>query len=253
MIRDIIGKIAAGGLVLASISLLLPATVSAQENERTYSTVRTIHVKPSKVSEFVELQTQLNEAGKAAGQQGRGVWQEIRGDLATFYVVERVENFAQYDEEFTPPMGEDDWAAWVEAIGETINSASRAIMRTHREYTIPADEDSEPGLLILRRTTVAPGKGGDFHDWIENKLVPALKEGGAKGVTFSHVAFGGRTDVWVSASRIDNWADLDSPGPLAGLSDEERAELFADWGETVWGSDVRILRFRGDLSRRSPE
>ena len=253
MINNTFGRIAASSLLLAATSLLLPITASAQEDERTFSIVRTIHVKPSSVSDFVELQKQLNEAGKAAGQQGRGVWQEIRGDLATFYVVERVENFAQYDEEFTPPMDEDDWAAWVEAIGETINSASRTIMRTHREYSIPADEDSTPSLLILRRTSIAPGKGGDFHDWLEEKLVPALKEGGAKGVTFSHVAFGGSTDQWVSASRIDNWADLDEPGPLAGLSDEEREALFEDWGEMVWGSDVRILRFREDLSRRSPE
>jgi len=253
MIRKIYGRIAAGSLLLAAMSLLVPLTASAQDDGPTWSTVRTSHVKPSKVGEYVELQKQLNEAGQAAGLPGRGVWQETRGDLATFYVFNRIENFAQYDEEFTPPMEEDDWAKWVSAISDTTASSSRTIMRTHPEYSIPADEGSEPSLLILRRTTIAPGKGGDFHGWIEDKLVPALKAGGAKGVRFSHVAFGGNTDQWVSASRIDNWADLDSPGPLASVSDEERAALFEDWGEMVWGSDVRILRFRADLSRRSPE
>jgi antibiotic biosynthesis monooxygenase (ABM) superfamily enzyme len=253
MTRRSYGRIAACGLLLAAAPLLLPLTASAQDEARTWSTVRTIHVKPSMVPEFVELQKQLNEAGKAAGHRGRGVWQEIRGDLATFHVVEGLDNFAQYDEEFTPAMGEDEWDAWVDAIGDTIVSASRRINRTHPEYSIPTGDDSTTELLVLRTTSIAPGKGGDFHEWLEDKLVPALKSGGAEGVWFSHVAFGGSTDRWTIASRIDNWAELDEPGPLSHLSDEERAALFEGWGEMVWGSDVRIMRFRPDLSRRSPE
>jgi hypothetical protein len=253
MIRKIYGRIAAGLLLLATMSLLLPLTASAQDADVSYSQIRTVHVKPSMVSEYVELQKQLNDAAKAAGQSGRGVWQEVRGDLLTFHTVSRLESFAQYDEDGNPPMDEDAWAKWLEAIGDVTASSSRTIMRTHPEYSIPVEEESTPSLLIVRRTTVAPGRSGAFHDWIENKLVPALKNGGAEGVTFSHVAFGGNTDDWISASRIDNWAELDTPGPLADLSDEERGALFADWGETVWGSDVRIMRFRADLSRRSPE
>lgn len=239
--------------MLAAMTMLVPLTASAQEDERSWTSVRTVHVKASKTSEFVELQKQLNAASEAAGLPGRGVWQEIRGDLGTFYIVGRPDNFAQYDEDFDPPMEEEAWAAWVEAISATTASSTRMILRRHSEYSIPAEEDSTPAMLVLRYTTVAPGKGGDFHDWVGDQLVPALKAGGAKGVTFSHVAYGGNTNLWVSASRIDKWADLDDPGPLSGMSDEDRAALFANFGDMVWESDVRILRFRADLSRSSPE
>jgi hypothetical protein len=253
MIGNIYGKLAAGSLLLAALSMLVPMTASAQEEERSWTSVRTVQVKASKAREFVELQKQLNEAGKAAGLPSRGVWQEIRGDAGTFHIVGRLDSFAENDEEFDPPMDEEAWTAWVDAISATVSSSTRLILRRHPEYSIPADDDSERALLLLRYTTVAPGKGGDFHDWIGDQLVPALKAGGAKGVTFSHVAFGGDTNLWVSGSRIDNWAALDAPGPLSSMSDEDRAALFANFGDMVWESDVRILRFRPDLSHSGPE
>lgn len=253
MIRKYCGRFAVGSFLLAAMTMLVPMSASAQEDERTYVGVRTIQVKASKTREFIDLQKQLNDASKAVGRPGRSVWQETRGDLGTFHVVSPLEDFAQFDEDFDPPMEEAAWTAWVDAIYATVSSSTRVVLRTHPEFSIPPDEDSEPALLILRYTSVAPGKGGDFHDWVENQLVPALKAGGAKGVNFSHVAFGGSTDRYISASRIDNWADLDSPGPLSKMSDEDRAALFADFGDMVWGNEVRILRYRADLSHDGPE
>ena len=254
MIRNIFGRIAAGTLLLAAMSLLLPLAASAQDAERSYSTVRTVHVKPSMVSEYVELQTQLNDAAKAAGQSGRGVWQEVRGDLATFHVVSRLESFAQYDEDGSPPMDEDAWAKWLEAIGNVTASSSRTILLRYPDLSIPGDEDTVPSMLVVRSTLVAPGQGGAFRNWQRDHLVPALKAGGATGRGFSKVVFGGNTDRYVSTSLIDNWAALDGPGVLGEMSAEDRTAMFAALGEgTVWESDVRILRFRADLSRRSPE
>ena len=45
---------------------------------------------------------------------------------------------------------------------------------------------------------------------------------------------------------------LDTPGPLGKMSDEDRAALFEGLGDMVWESEVRVLRFRGDLSHASP-
>jgi hypothetical protein len=253
MIRKIYGKIAAGSLLLAAMTLLVPLTVSAQDAERSYSAVRTVHVKPSMVSEFVALQTQLNDAAKAAGQSGRGVWQEVRGDLATFHIVSQLESFAQYDEDGSPPMDEDAWAEWVEAIGNVTASSSRTISVQYPGLAIPGDEDAAPNLLLLRFTTVAPGQGGAYRAWLRDKLVPALKAAGTTGHSFSRTIFGGNTDVHIQATSIDNWAALDGAGPLSGLSDEERADMFANFSDMVWGNELRILRFRADLSRRSPE
>lgn len=252
MIRKIYGRIAAGSLLLTAMTLLMPVTVTAQDAERSYTAVRTVHVKPSMVSEYVELQTQLNDAAKAAGQSGRSVWQEVRGDLATFHVVSRLENLAQYDENGSPPMDEGAWAKWLEAIGDVTASSSRTILLRYPGVSIPGDEDATPNLLLLRRLTVAPGQGGAYRAWVRDQLVPALKGAGSTGHYFSRAIFGGNTDVYIQSTTIDNWAALDDAGPLAGLSDEERAAMFEGFSDMVWESDLRILRYRGDLSRESP-
>ena len=237
------------GALLMIFALGVPLLASSQDEDRTWLQVRTVHVKPDRVGDYVDLQIKLSEAQKAAGQTGRDVWQEIRGDLATFHQVNSVDNLAELDEPFEPPMGEEEWAAWLSAIRDVSDSSTRTILRSHLEWSIPADEDSEPGLLLLRYTTVVPNRMRDYHRWIRDQLLPALKEGGAQGVSFNHTAFGGDRTTWVSGTRIPNWAALQRRrGSLAYMSDEDFAALFAPVAEMVTASDLRILRYRADLS-----
>ena len=237
------------GALLMIFALGVPLLASSQDEDRTWLQVRTVHVKPDRVGDYVDLQIKLSEAQKAVGQTGRDVWQEIRGDLATFHQVNSVDNLAELDEPFEPPMGEEEWAAWLSAIRDVTDSSTRTILRSHLEWSIPADEDSEPGLLLVRYTTVVPNRMGDYHGWIEDQLLPALKEGGAQGVSFNHIAFGGDRTTWVSGTRIPNWAALQRRrGSLAYMSKEDFAALFAPVAEIVTASDLRILRYRADLS-----
>lgn len=235
--------------LLMIFALGVPLLASSQDDDRTWLQVRTVHVKPDRFDDFVALQIKLSEAQKEAGRTGRSVWQEIRGDLATFHIVNSVDNLAELDEPNEPPMAEEEWTAWLKAIYEVTDSSSRTILRSHLEWSIPADEDSEPGLLVLRSTTVKPARMGDYHGWIQDQLVPALKKGGAQGVSFNHTAFGGDSTTWVSGTRIPNWAALQRRrGSLAYLSNEDFAALFAPVAEMVTASDLRILRYRADLS-----
>ncbi len=239
---------------IASASLVIfvlgvPLLASSQDEDRTWLQVRTVHVKPDRFKDFVQLQIKLSEAQKETGQNGRSVWQEIRGDVGTFHIVESVDNLAELDEPFEPPMADEKWAAWVKAIYEVTDSSTRTILRSHLEWSIPADEDSEPDLLVLRTTTVAPSKMYEYHGWIQNQLFPALKKGGAQGVSFNHTVFGGDSTTWASSSRIPNWAALQRRrGSLAYLSDEDYIALMDPLDEMVTASGVRILRYRADLS-----
>jgi hypothetical protein len=236
-------------VLLAILALGVPLLASSQDDDRTWLQVRTVHVKPDRFDDFVDLQIKLSEAQQAAGQTGRSVWQEIRGDLGTFHIVDSVDNLAELDEPFEPPMEEEEWAAWIKAIYEVTESSSRTILRSHLEWSIPADEDSAPGLLVLRSTTVAPNKMYDYHGWLQDQLVPALRKGGAKGVSFNHTVFGGDRTTWVSGSRIPNWAALQRRrGSLAYMSDEDYIALMEPLGEMVTASDLRVLRYRADLS-----
>jgi len=253
MIRNIYGKIAAGTLLLAAISLLAPITASAQDAERSYSQVRTVHVIPSKVGEFVELQKQFKAALEAAGRPGRGVWQEVRGGQNVFHLVVPAENLAALDTQPGRVMEEEAWSAWTAALAGTLDSSTRVITLRYPQASIPGDEDAELNLLLLRRLTVAPGQGGAYRDWVRDQLIPALNDVGSTGHYFSRIIFGGNSDTYIQSTTIPNWAALDQPGPLAGLSDERRAAMFEGFSDMVWESDLRILRYRGDLSHQSPE
>ncbi len=252
MFRKIYGRIGAGVLLLTATSILIPLTASAQDADTSYNQVRTVVVKASKVGEFIELQEQFKAALEAAGRPGRLVWQEIRGAQNVFHLVVQADNLASLDTQFERPMEDDAWGLWASALSETISSSTRVITRRYPALSIPREGDGPPSMLVLRSTIVAPGQGGAYRNWQRDHLVPALKAGGATGRGFSKVVYGGNTDRYISTSLIDNWAALDGPGPLASMSDEDRNAMFAASGAAVWETDIRVLRFRGDLSHRSP-
>ena len=52
-------------------------------------------------------------------------------------------------------------------------------------------EDYERNLLVVTNTRIRGGRAGDYHDWLENKLKPALEAAGITGVYFSHMTHGG--------------------------------------------------------------
>ncbi len=234
-------------LAVALVVAFAPTQVFAQDNERTFIQVRTAHVKGGMVSEYVELQKQFMEALKADGRPGRSVWQEIRGDLATFHSVSTLEKFGDIDTPFDPPMDDDAWAEWVAAVTKSTHSSTRTILRTHPELSTAPDSDAEPNLLYLRYRTVGQGQMGAYHDWVKNSLAPALKKGGAD-VTFSHVAVGGNNRTWISATYLENWAAMDGEGPLSHMSANEIDGMLDAANNMVVESENRLLQYRADLS-----
>ncbi len=236
-----------GLLAIALIVAFAPTQVFAQDNERTFIQVRTVHVKGGMVPQFIDLQKQFMEALEADGRPGRSVWQEIRGDLATFHSVSTLEKFGDMDTPFDPPMDDDAWAEWVAAVTNATHSSTRMILRTHPEWSTAPDSDAEPNLLYLRYRTVGQGQMGAYHDWIKNSLSPALKEGGAD-VTFSHIVLGGNNRTWISATSLENWAAMDGEGPLSHMSDNAIDGMLGAANHMVVESENRLLRYRADLS-----
>ncbi len=240
-------RVLSGLLAVAFVVAFAPLQAVAQDNDRTFIQVRTVHVKGGMFQEYVELQKQLTEALKADGRPGRSVWQEIRGDLSTFHQVSVLENFAANDEPFDPPMDDDAWADWVAAITNITHSSTRSVLRTHPEFSTASAEGREPNLLFLRYRTVAQGRMGDYHNWVEHSLSPVLKEAG-EDVTWSHVVLGGNNRTWISATYLDNWAEMDGAGPFANMSEGEIDALLGPSGDMVVESENRMLRYRADLS-----
>lgn len=237
-------------IVLAAILSCGPTlTANAQDDDRTWLQVRTVQVKTDRMGDFIDLQKALVEASVDAGRPGRSVWREVRGDTATFHFVTSADNMAELDEPFDPPMDDDDWSDWVDDIMETTRHISRQILRSHREWTLPPTDDSDPDLLLLRTIDVKSGSMADFHVWIRDRLLPALKSGNAGGITFNHVAFGGDTSTWIIGARVPDWAALQSRrGNLAHMNDFEYGSLMRSMAAMTEGAELRVLRYQPELS-----
>ena len=53
------------GALLMIFALGVPLLASSQDEDRTWLQVRTVHVKPDRVGDYVDLQIKLSEAQKA--------------------------------------------------------------------------------------------------------------------------------------------------------------------------------------------
>lgn len=243
------GSCAVGSLLLAALTLLVPLTASAQDDEGpNFLSVRVVTTHAGSGDVWVAQQRKFAEVSKKNELPQRDVWQEIRGDLDTFHIVTYNGALAEYDTAPEGPAMGEAQAEWVAAIGPTVKSRRNVLLRIQPDLAIPNDEDAEPGLLVLRYNKVAVNKHDQFHDWVKDQLLPALKKGGAKGINFNRVTYGGDNNVWVSSSYIPNFAALDGAGPLAHLSDDEEAALFANFADMVESSEIRILQHRADMS-----
>jgi len=233
-----------------AVALAMPLTSSAQEEEENlgpvWMQVRSVSLNADGVQKWVELQTQAAATNRENEAPRRDVWQEVRGSLDTFRIVSFNESLAELD-----PQGENGAGGppgdWVAAITPTVRERSQTISRLHRNLAIPTAEGHEPNLLVLNTTRVRNGMAGAYHDWLENKLNPALEAAGVTGVYYSHMTHGSAGNLCLSARHVASWADLDQRR-LADLTGEDRAALFEGVSDMVVNSERRILQFRADMS-----
>lgn len=234
-------------IAIVAVVMLAPFTVLAQDDGPEYIQVRTMVVRPGMVTEYLALQAEFAKAGKASGMS-RDFWEEIRGDGATFHAVRSLDKLGDNDAGFQPPMEGKAWDKWVAGLGDTMDRTSYQILRNYPGHSIPSAEGSEPNLMLLRYRTVAPGYSNDYRAWIENDLLPAIRKGGFKGFSYSRMQMGGNPNTWVSATQRPNWAAMEEPGFFSHMSQEEVAAMLAKSNSMVVDSEVKILRYRADLS-----
>ena len=233
---------------LAVCALALPATSVAQDDDHGLINVRTTTVKPGKAPEFREMLAKLAASRKAAGHSGVAVYQVVRGPASTYYQVTQIDNYATFDQPFDSGMSDGDWQRWVSNITDLIDHSVVTTLRTHGHMAITPDQQSPPDLIQLRYTEVRPGTYDQQHEWLAERLAPALSEGGTSAWNVSDVRYGDNVNMWISARRIDSFADLDAPGPLAHMSDRARNNMFGNYFDRLVSSRVEIIRFVPELS-----
>jgi hypothetical protein len=232
--------------ILSAIALI-PSLAIAQDDDPGFIQVRTMVVKPDRIADFMALQAEFAEADKAAGNS-RDFWQEVRGDSNTYHAVRSLDKLGDNDVAFKPPMDQQAWSAWISRFQGTIASTSFQVLRIYPGHAIPAAEGSETNLMLLRYRTVAVGESGDYRQWIENDLLPAISEGGFKGFSYVRVHQGGNPNTWISAARYPNWMAMDEPGLFSHMSDRNRDSMLRKSSEMVVSSDVKVLSYNSGLS-----
>lgn len=234
-------------IAIVAAVMLLPSAVPAQDDGPGYIQVRTMIVKSGRVADFLKLQADFAKAGKAAGMS-RDFWQEVRGNGSAFHAVRTLDKLGDNDAGFQAPLEGEDWTKWVAALTDTMASSTYQILRTYPGHNIPLAEDAELNLMLLRFRTVAPGRSGDYRDWIENDLLPAIREGGFQGFSYDRMHMGGNNNTWVSATQYANWAAMDEPGLLSHMSQEEVSAMLGKANDMLVESEIKILSYRADLS-----
>ncbi len=71
---------------------------------------------------------------------------------------------------------------------------------------------------------------------------------GVKGFGYSRVAMGGNNNTWFGTTLVSNWSEMDGPGPVAGMNEEDREAMLAEGNAMLVSSENRILRYRTELS-----
>jgi len=230
--------------------LLLPITAWAQETEEMapWSQVRIIDVKRDQLAEWEELAKEIIAASAEAGLPPVAVFEEVRGTMNRFHVVQALTDLAQLDDP-AMPMSAEEMEEWASRIAKTEATHRVLIVQNYPQYAVEGEEDMESsGFLMLRVVSTAPGHAQDYESWIADTLVPALREANLPH-SASRGFLGANVNTWYHALPVANWAEFDGPNPLMqALGEEAFMKLIEGVDAMVSHHKAILLRLRPDLS-----
>ena len=67
-------------------------------------------------------------------------------------------------------------------------------------------------------------------------------------MSFYRITAGGNVETWFGVTQYSSWAELDEPGPFAGLSERQRNNIFDDAAKMQVGGENLVLQYRAELS-----
>lgn len=235
-------------LVFALLLTLTSPLALAQEDTPPWLDVRIMQVKADRGAEFQDLIAEVTAAQSAAGRPPVTVWQEVRGSLATYHLVTPREAVGDFDDDLGPPIEAGAWSNLITRLVDCIQSQRRILLQNYPELTIPAAEGSEPAeFLMLRLREIVWGGNGEYREWLQDNLIPALTDAGVQDVGVSRIVAGDSPRIWIMGTPIENWAEFDEPGPFADLSEREAQQLFGAGNALIQTGENLVLRRRPDL------
>jgi hypothetical protein len=201
--------------------------------------------------EFEGYLRQLMAAYKKAGTPSFLTLETFAGDTTEYTTVVPVMKFGDLDgpSVVIKVLGEAGWE-------RLSRNMARCYTAQTRQYATPQTEleinrtDVPMGIYwVETRTLVAPGRMGDYLNWLKNDYRPALEKASVARFQVSQPIFGAVAGEIVTTRMLKNLAEIDG-GPVLSkaLNDEETRAVGAKAVALVSSSNTRVVRLRIDLS-----
>jgi hypothetical protein len=250
MIKTIAAISRCCGIGLGVLALLTVAPARAQDDQApAWLDVAILQVKGGKGPEFESLLKEMMAAQREAGQPVGQVFSVVAGHPNEYHIVTPIQALARNDDpQAVMPPGAQ--AVWFMRITETVDSARFFYARTYPQHGLAGNANAAPPtLLFLRTVHVAAGRGGDYEAWVENQLMPAMRQTDLLGHTLSRGMFGDSPQNFYHAIPVANWAALDGPDPVLEALGERRYQEMLDGLDGIVESNSFVLaRIRSDLT-----
>jgi hypothetical protein len=218
-----------------------------------FLSITVVSVKPEMMVEFQNfMKNTTNPALKKGGLKWREVWQNTgaAGDAFEYVIVAPVAKLADFDGPgaLEKGLGPQGLTAWQTKAGSLVNSVRRFVIRTRPDLSFAASM-ATPKLAVVHSVHVAPGRNGDYENYLKNDFVPAMKQA---GVTYlvSQTIFGGNGNEYITLTMRDSFADLDKGPVLVQALGPEGAQKLTQKmpAGTVVHLERSLARFVPDLS-----
>jgi hypothetical protein len=211
----------------------------------------TTKVKPEMRQEFEGYLKQLMAAHKKAETLSFLTLETFAGDTTEYTTVVPVMKFGDLDGPsiVIKVLGEARW----ERLSRNL---ARCYTAQTRQYATPQTEleinktDVPMGIYWVETSTlVAPGKMGDYLNWLKHDYRPALEKAGVAHFQVSQPIFGAAAGEIVTTRMLKNLAEIDG-GPVLSkaLNDEEARAIAAKSVALGSSSKTKIVRVRTELS-----
>jgi hypothetical protein len=237
--------------VTVLVGSLLEVCLARADGQPEWTSSTATTVKPEMRREFERYLKQIMAAHKQAGIPWFRTSDTFAGDTLEYRTVVPVMRFGDLDgpSVVMKVLGEVGWDHLSRNIARCYTAQTRQYATPQTELEIGKAEVPMGTYWVETTTQVAPGKMGDYLNWIKNDYRPALEKAGVAHFQVSQPIFGATAGEIVTARMLENLAEIDE-GPILGkaLNAQDARAINARSVALVISSNTRIVRMRADLS-----
>jgi hypothetical protein len=172
-------------------------------------------LQPGAAGEYREMQAKVNEAYKKDSVPWRQVWSTSVFGEPQYVAVFPVGKMERYE---TPNpvrkmLNDTDYAHYSQQMSRLVASSRSVLVTTRPDLSI-ASENRKPKRAVVTVLIAEPGKQAAVEAVILSDLKPAWQKAGMKDVWVHQTILGGPVTEYTIVALIDNWAEMDSGGPM---------------------------------------